>query len=414
MASKARSRAYITRGINREILEVNRHYPCLLITGARQVGKSTLLKQIMPKGMQYVSLDIESLSEFAQRDPAGFLDSYGTPLCIDEVQYAPRLFRTIKARVDARQKNGMYWLTGSQRYLMMHNVSESLAGRIGIVDMHTLSQNEAYGDGKAGILSLNTLRKSVCKESLCDMRELYKRIFRGGYPKLFREPGLTPARFFRNYVNTYVKRDVRELTNVQNDAAFTKFMKAVALRTGQQLVYADIAKSIEMDPKTVASWISILQASGIVELVQPYYVNITKRLAKTPKLYFMDTGLCCWLAGWKNVEHLMQGAPSGAILETWVYGQIVRRYANRGQHPEITYYRNMDNGAEVDFVIEENDRVYPMEVKRTSTPLMDDLRHCRNLPVAPDCKLMPPVLFCTVKEPQPMPFKALAFPISGL
>lgn len=414
MASKARSRAYITRGINREILEVNRHYPCLLITGARQVGKSTLLKQIMPKGMQYVSLDIESLSEFAQRDPAGFLDSYGTPLCIDEVQYAPRLFRTIKARVDARQKNGMYWLTGSQRYLMMHNVSESLAGRIGIVDMHTLSQNEAYGDGKAGILSLNTLRKSVCKESLCDMRELYKRIFRGGYPKLFREPGLTPARFFRNYVNTYVKRDVRELTNVQNDAAFTKFMKAVALRTGQQLVYADIAKSIEMDPKTVASWISILQASGIVELVQPYYVNITKRLAKTPKLYFMDTGLCCWLAGWKDVEHLVQGAPSGAIMETWVYGQIVRRYANRGQHPEITYYRNMDNGAEVDFVIEENDRVYPMEVKRTSTPLMDDLRHCRNLPVAPDCELMPPVLFCTVKEPQPMPFKALAFPISGL
>ena len=410
----ARSRAYITRGINREILELNRHYPCLLITGARQVGKSTLLKQIMPKGMRYVSLDTESLSEFAQRDPAGFLDSYGTPLCIDEVQYAPRLFRTIKARVDAQQKNGMYWLTGSQRYLMMHNVSESLAGRIGIVDMHTLSQNETNGDGKAGPLTLNNLSKSVCKESLCDMRTLYKRIICGGYPKLFREPGLTPATFFRNYVNTYVKRDVRELTNVQNDVAFTKFMKAVALRTGQQLVYADIAKTIEVDPKTVASWISILQASGIVELVQPYYVNITKRLAKTPKLYFMDTGLCCWLAGWKNVEHLMQGAPSGAIMETWVYGQIVRRYANHGQHPEITYYRNMDNGAEVDFVIEENDRVYPMEVKRTSTPLMDDLRHCRKLPVASDCELMPPVLFCTVKEPQAMPFKALAFPISGL
>ena len=228
------------------------------------------------------------------------------------------------------------------------------------------------------------------------------------------EYGLAIDLFFCGYLLSYVERDVQALSQVGNKSAFVKLMRSAASRTGQQLVFSDLARDADVTPKTAKAWVSILEASGIVSLVEPYYVNTSKRLVKAPKLYFMDTGLCCWLAGWKNVEHLMQGAPSGAIMETWVYGQIVRRYANHGQHPEITYYRNMDNGAEVDFVIEENDRVYPMEVKRTSTPLMDDLRHCRKLPVASDCELMPPVLFCTVKEPQAMPFKALAFPISGL
>lgn len=414
MPPKRKSRWYIDRSMRKEILDMNKHYPCLLITGSRQVGKSTLLQQMMPKGMRYLSMDDEQLADYAQRDPAGFLESFGEPLCIDEVQYVPRLFRAIKARVDADRHAGMYWLTGSQRYLMMKGVSESLAGRIGIVDMYTLSQNEAYGDGKAAEFNPAAPGKSICKEIVCGIPELYKRIIRGGYPELFRDPELTTERFFRNYVNTYVKRDVHDLVNVGDDVAFTKFMKAAALRTGQQLVYADLAKSAEVSPKTAASWISILETSGIVELVHPYYVNTTKRLAKTPKLYFMDTGLCCHLAGWKDLERVMVGPHSGAILETWVYGQLIRRYANVGKRPEITYYRNQDNRAEVDFVIEEDDRVYPLEVKRTATPMTDDLRHCPDIPVEPGNTLMPPILFCTVKEARPMAHKALAFPISAL
>ncbi|MDO4221925.1 MAG: ATP-binding protein [Akkermansia sp.] len=414
MATGNKNRWYITRGLRGEILDMNKHYPCVLITGSRQVGKSTLLQQIMPKGMRYLSMDDEQLADYAQRDPAGFLESFGTPLCIDEVQYVPKLFRAIKARVDADRHAGLYWLTGSQRYLMMKGVSESLAGRIGIADMYTLSQNEAYGNGKADGFNLAAPAKSLCKESVCDIPELYARIMRGGYPELFRDPSLETGKFFRNYVNTYVKRDVHDLVNVGDDVAFTKFMRAAALRTGQQLVYADLAKSADVSPKTAASWISILVASGIVELVQPYYVNTTKRLAKTPKLYFMDTGLCCHLAGWKDLERVMVGPNSGPILETWVYGQMVRRYANAGTPVDIYYYRNQDNKAEVDFVIEENDRVYPMEVKRTATPLSADLRHCPDIPVGPGGTLMPPILFCTVKELLPMAHKALAFPISAL
>lgn len=413
-AMKAKdNREYVPRSMGRKVEELSRFYPCVLLTGARQVGKSTLLRHMLPEGMTYLTLDDYQLAEYAQSDPMGFLDAYPAPLCIDEIQYAPQLFRAIKMKVDADRRPGMYWMTGSQRFHMMKGVSDSLAGRIGIVDLYSLAQRELYGDADGGVYTPEQPDEAVCEKSLCGLRELYERIWRGGYPALHRDPDLPAYDFFRDYVQTYAERDVRSLTQVGDLEAFVKLMRSAAMRSGQQLVYSDLARDAGVSPKTAAAWISILQASGIVELLEPYHVNTTKRLAKTPKLYFCDTGLCCWLAGWRSAEQLMEGPFSGAILETWVYGQLMRRYANAGIKPAMTYYRDLD-GAEVDFVLELNGGVYPLEVKRSSAPMESDLRWCRKIPVPSWAELKAPVVFCTSEKARPMPHGAWAFPISGL
>lgn len=404
---------YIERRVKNKIAELTQFFPCVLVTGARQVGKSTLLRDMLPEGMRYVTLDDFQHADFAKNDPVGFLEAMGTPLCIDEVQYVPSLFRAIKMKVDENRQPGMYWLTGSQRFSMMKGVSESLAGRIGIVDMYTFSQREVYGREGAPAFMPSQVLSSCCSESVCSIEELYRRIWRGGYPELFHQSKMPLYDYFRDYVQTYVERDVRQLSQVGDQAAFVRLMRSAALRTGQQLVYSDLARDAGVSPKTAAAWISILQASGIVELLEPYHINTTKRLAKTPKLYFVDTGLCCWLAGWKSAELLMESSYAGAILETWVYGQLMRSYAERGERPMITYYRDHD-GAEVDFVIEENGCVFPFEVKRSNSPKDGDLRWCKKLPVPAWAQLMPPTLFCTLEECRSMPFGAAAFPVSGL
>lgn len=411
MAKKGKA-SFIERSVAGKIEELTRYYPCVMLSGARQVGKSTLLRRLLPEGMRYVTLDDFQHLDFARKDPLGFLETYGTPICIDEIQYAPDLFRAIKLKVDENRQAGMYWLTGSQRFSMMKGVSETLAGRIGIVDLYTLSQRELYGDGRRCAFTPASASSCACMESACSLPELYERILQGGYPELSKT-GIPWYDFFRDYVQTYVERDVRQLTQVGDEAAFVRMMRSAAMRTGQQLVYSDLARDAGVSPKTAAVWISILQTSGIVELLEPYHVNTIKRLAKTPKLYFMDTGLCCWLAGWRSAETLMESTFAGAILETWVYGQLMRSYANAGVRPVISYYRAHD-GAEVDFVIEEEGKVYPIEVKRSATPSEADLRWCRKLPVAPWASLQAPVLFCTTDAVRPMPFQAVALPISTL
>lgn len=405
---------YLERSMKEKVEELTRFFSCVLVTGARQVGKSTMLQRIMPKEMRYVTLDDYMAAEYAKRDPIGFLNEWGYPLCIDEIQYAPELLRAMKLKIDASgQEPGMYWLTGSQRFVMMKGVSESLAGRIGIVDLHSLSQRET-GQAPLNQAAFDPEHPAdqVQKENLCGLSELYGRILRGGYPRLIQQPGLSIAAYFNAYTQTYVERDVRALTQVSNLASFIKLMRSAAMRTGQQLVYSDLARDADISPKTAAAWISILQTSGIVELLEPYHVNTTKRLSKTPKLYFMDTGLCCWLAGWDNAEQLMNSGYAGAILETWVYGQLIRSFANAGVRPRLTYYRDR-NGAEVDFILEQNGCLYPMEVKRSSTPSSGDLRWVRHIPTGNN-KLHPGIIFCTADSYIPMPFGAAAFPISAL
>ena len=405
---------YYERSMAAKVEELSRYFPCVLVTGARQVGKSTMLKRIMPSDMKYVTLDDYTVADYAKNDPIGFLSEMGTPLCIDEIQYAPELFRAIKLRVDEQGEKGMYWLTGSQRFHMMKGVSESLAGRIAIVDLHSFSQREICGGNVlSSAFDPEHARQQVQQGNLCDLAELYHRIWRGGYPLPVRDKEVPIADYFRAYVQTYVERDVQALTQISNQASFVKLMRSLAMRSGQQLVYSDIARDAEISPKTASAWVSILQASGIVALLEPYHVNTTKRLAKTPKLYFLDTGLCCWLAGWQSPELLMNSPQSGAMLETWVYGQLVRSFANAGQEARLSYYRDR-NGAEVDFVLEQNDGVYPMEVKRSSSPAMTDLKWASGIPVAPFRVLKPGIVFCTAEKPIPMPHGAFGFPISAL
>lgn len=405
---------YRERSMAAKVAELSSVFSCVLVTGARQVGKSTMLQRIMPEGMRYVTLDDYSMADYARKDPKGFLEEMGEPLCIDEIQYAPEILRAIKIRVDeARQRPGMYWLTGSQRFHMMKGVSESLAGRIAIVDLHSLSQREICGVACREAFDPERAREMVQKDCLCSLETLYERIWRGGYPVPVLRKKMDVADYFRSYVQTYVERDVQALTEVGNLAAFVRLMRSAAMRTGQQLVYSDLARDAEVSPKTAAAWLSILQASGIVALLEPYHVNTTKRLSKTPKLYFLDTGLCCWLAGWDSPSRLQNGMFAGPILETWVYGQLIRSFANAGKSPNLCYYRDRDGG-EVDFVLEKNGCLYPMEVKRSSSPSMADLKWAQRIPTGDSFQLKPGIVFCTAMEPVPMPFGAMGFPIQEL
>lgn len=406
---------YKERSMEGKLQELNQSFACIMVTGARQVGKSTLLKRVMPEGMRYVTLDDPEMADYANRDPMGFVNEMGVPLCIDEVQYAPGILRVIKIKVDeANQQPGMYWLTGSQRFEMMKGVTESLAGRVAIVDLYSLSQREVCG----GTLCHEPFEPERCRElvqsaNMCSLSELFQRIWLGGYPLPVLRPEMNVEDYFRSYVQTYVERDVQALSQVGNQASFIRLMRSAAMRTGQQLVYSDLARDAEVSPKTAASWVSILQASGIISLLEPYHVNTTKRLAKTPKLYFMDTGLCCWLAGWNSAEHLKNSMFAGAILETWVYGQLVRSFANSGKRPFLYYYRDRD-GAEVDFIYLMNGCLYPMEVKRSSSPSSADLKAVPRIPTGGRYQIKPGIVFCTAEKTIPLPFGAYGFPIQAI
>lgn len=406
---------YKERSMEKKLRELNRSFACIMVTGARQVGKSTLLKRIMPEGMRYVTLDDPEMADYARRDPMGFVNEMGSPLCIDEVQYAPGILRTIKIKVDeANQSPGMYWLTGSQRFEMMRGVTESLAGRVAIVDLYSLSQREVCGEPLCcEAFDPERCRELVQSANLCSLSALFERIWRGGYPLPVMRSEMSADDYFRSYVQTYVERDVQALSQVGNQASFIRLMRSAAMRTGQQLVYSDLARDAEVSPKTAAAWVSILQASGIISLLEPYHVNTTKRLAKTPKLYFMDTGLCCWLAGWNNAEQLKNSMFSGAILETWVYGQLVRSFANAGKRPFLYYYRDRD-GAEIGFICLMNGCLYPMEVKRSSSPSTADLKAASRIPTGGLYQVKPGIVFCTAEKPIPLSFGAFGFPIQAL
>ncbi len=405
---------YYARTAAAKVNYLSAHYPCVLVLGARQVGKSTMLKEQCPEGMNYVTLDDYTLAAQAKSDPVGFLQEHKAPLFIDEVQYAPELLRVIKMKVDESRQNGMYWLTGSQQFHLMQGVTETLVGRVGILDLHSLSQREILGNGDAApVINPDDLREYLAGGSVCDIHELYERIWRGGYPALWKDRELEPEDFYDSYMRTYLERDVRELSQIGNRAAFVKFMQSAALRTGQQLVYADIARDAEVSPNTVKSWISILETTGIISLLQPYSANAIKRLTKTPKLYFMDTGLCAWLAGWKSSKSLMNSPMAGAILETWVYGQLIRSFNHNGKRPQLYFFRDAKGTAEVDFVLVQDGTIYPMEVKRSSSPAAADLRHAAKIPTGP-FTLHPGIVFCTAEQMYALDKGAVAFPISML
>lgn len=369
---------YIKRHIENAIDALFSAFPAVLITGPRQVGKSTLLCNAF-KDVKNVTLDDPLQLMSLKQDPIGFFTLHGTPLILDEVQRAPECFSVLKYRIDANRRAGMYLLTGSQKYALMEGVSESLAGRIGIVDMLGLSSREIYGDpfDKPFLPTADYLLHRNTKIG-ASVSELWKRIHRGSMPELYSGSSVDWEQYYAAYVSTYIERDVKQLGSVGDSLAFTQFMTALASRTGELLNFAALARDIGVDGKTAKRWLSILQASGIIYLLQPFSLNIGKRIVKTPKVYFTDTGLVCYLCRWLTPETLMNGAMAGSVYETFIVSEILKSYYNAGKKPDLYFFRNTD-GQEVDLVFYRDGKLFPVEIKKTSSPNPKDVKHFKTL-----------------------------------
>ena len=350
---------------------LTKNFAVLLVTGPRQVGKSTLLENYNTEKYNRVTLDDLDERAKAINDPALFLQEHQPPVLIDEVQYAPELFSYIKLYVDQhRDQKGLFLLTGSQKFHLMKGIQETLAGRVAILDLLGLSHQEICNNDKsAPFLPTDEFIRKCQKlgKSQCSLQSVYEDIFNGSFPELVSRHGEDRDIYYSSYVKTYIDRDVKASYNISNILIFNNFIKAVAARTGQLLNVADIARDVVIDNKTAQNWLSILERSGLVYLLHPYYNNITNRIIKTPKLYFLDTGLCAYLTGWDSPKSLEAGAMSGALLETYVFSEILKSYWHNGKEPNIYFYRDKD-AREVDFIMEVNNTLYPVEVKKTMMP----------------------------------------------
>lgn len=405
---------YIKRTIEPVIHDISGFFPVILITGPRQVGKTTVFKNADTQGRTYVSLDSLANRELAQNDPALFLQRYTPPVLIDEVQYAPQLFPYIKDIVDSQGQSGMYWLTGSQQFELMQNVSESLAGRVGILKLQGLSQQEKKGNPlvRPFIPAKDWIETVVKTAPKTHISTIFYNIWVGTYPRLNTGGDVYWENFYESYVQTYIEKNIRELTNVSNEMNFLRFMKALAARTAQVLNYADIAKDIGISQPTIKSWVSILQTSGVIYLLQPYSNTMVNRAIKTPKLYFMDTGLVAYLTGWKTAEVLESGAMNGAFLETYIVAEILKGYWHNGKHPNIFFYRDKD-GKEIDIILEENNTLYPIEIKKKTNPNKGDIKNFTVLEKFGKCIDTGAVL-CLAETHLPITDKVNAIPIGYL
>ena len=352
---------FINRHAKKTIERMANSYPAVLVTGARQTGKTTLLqKSIESKNIQYLTFDDPMEEASAKSDPKSFLEFHPYPYMFDEIQYFPDLFRYLKIQIDKNRHNGMYFLTGSQQFKLMETASESLSGRIGIVELYPLSAREIRGEefsenfipSKEFILS----RNSNFTQNDFSVEKTWKAIFTGGYPEVVKG-NVLPKDFYANYLKTYIERDIKKLTQVADEMQFLQFISVVASRTSQLLNYSDISKDCGISEVTAKKWISLLVSSGLVYLLQPYSTNIEKRVVKTPKLYFMDTGLAAYLTRWTNPDVMRTGAMAGAFFETYVVSEIIKSFANNGEEAPIYFYRDKDK-YEIDLLIEQNNTLY--------------------------------------------------------
>lgn len=372
---------YKKRTLESFLKKATAQFPVILVTGPRQVGKTTILQHLSGNNRTYVSLDDPGLAALAKTEPALFLQRFEPPLLIDEIQYAPQLLPFIKLHVDRHKKMGDFWLTGSQQFQLMQGVSESLAGRVGIIQLLGLSLKERlnFATHDDPFLPTRDLLKKRLQHSVpLSLKELYKVIWEGSFPAIDLNPELDRDLFYSSYVQTYLQRDLRDLSRVGDETVFLKFLRACAARTSQLLNFSDLARDVGISPVTAKHWLSILQTSGIVYLLEPYHTNITKRLIKSPKLHFLDTGLAAYLTEWTSPETLEAGAMSGNILETFVFTEILKSYWHNGKQAPLYYYRDKDQ-KEVDLLIVQNDIVYPIECKKTAFPGPETYRHFATL-----------------------------------
>ena len=360
---------YIHRSLEKIVLEVSKEYPVVLVTGPRQVGKTTMLQKLMEKtNRSYISLDDLNDRNLAKTDPELFLQLHKPPILIDEVQYAPELFTYIKIHVDKNGNPGDFWLTGSQIFKLMRGVQESLAGRVALLSLSSLSQAEINGGNSTPFIldtDLLLARKNERKEA--DTTDIFKRIFAGSMPAIISHKNTNSQIFYSSYLNTYIERDVKELVDNIDSLKFFRFITSVAARCGQLLNVADISRDADINQKQAKNWLGLLESLGIIFYLHPFSNNLLKRLVKAPKLYFYDTGLICYLTKWSSAETLESGAMNGAVLENYVVSEIIKTFLNSGKEPFIYYYRDKD-AKEIDLILEHDGVINPIEIKKTSNP----------------------------------------------
>lgn len=361
---------YIERTLERKFLKMSSFFKAVLITGARQVGKTTILKHLAEgQKRTYVSMDNTMARTLAKSDPVLFFQTYKPPIIIDEIQKAPELFEQIKIMCDESEERGLFWLTGSQQYNMMKNVRETLAGRIGILELYSLSKNEVDGIQFPNEMdfSLACLQQRQACTGKNDVVDVFDHIWRGGMPDAIYADAEQRQEYYNSYIETYLMRDVSEEGGITDSVRFRKFLNACAALVAEQVNYKTLAEAAEISQPTAKEWLRLLQGLGIIYLLQPFANNELKRLAKTPKLYFCDTGLCAYLSMWLTRDTLMNGAASGHYFENYVIIELVKNFSYSSVKANLTYYRD-SNAKEIDVMVEENGLIHPLEIKKSANP----------------------------------------------
>ena len=360
---------YIKRDLEEKIIELSEEYACVLLTGPRQSGKTTMLRHLMNDEREYVTLDDLEDRALAKRDPAMFLQIHKAPVLIDEVQYAPELFTYIKIAVDNGAAPGSFWLTGSQVFKLMAPAQESLAGRTAVLHISGLSQHEIYGRGSSEPFTpeLESLKRREETNSPADLDEIYERIWKGSLPGYIGGRYSDRDVFYSSYLQTYIERDVKEQVTTADPLLFRDFVRAAACRTGQMLNIHSIASDVGVSDDTASRWLQVLEKSEVIFYLRPYSNNLLKRTVKTPKLYFFDTGLAAYLTRYSSPEILANGAINGAILENFVVSEIRKSYGNNAKECLMWYYRD-SNSNEIDIILENDGMLHPLEVKRSVNP----------------------------------------------
>jgi predicted AAA+ superfamily ATPase len=428
---------YVPRTLEPAIIRASQQFPVVLLTGARQVGKTTLLRRLSQDGRGYVTLDDPLVLSLAKSDPALFMQRFPPPVLIDEIQYAPELLPYIKMAADRADgldhQPGLFWLIGSQQSgRVSPHQGEALwhsdayiegvpasstpnpplpAGRVAVLHLLGLSRPELLGQGLAATPFLPTpeeiSRRSAGRGRLT-LQELYRLIWRGALPAIALNAAVERDLFYSSYVQTYLQRDVRALARVGDELAFLRFLRATAARTGQLLNLADLARDADVAPNTAKHWLSILQTAEVVYLLEPYHTNLTQRLVKAPKLYFLDTGLAAYLTEWASPETLAAGALSGPILETWIVAELLKSFWHAGRRPPAYYYRDKDQH-EIDLLLVQDGIAYPLEIKKTASPSRADVRHFAalerlGLPIGPGG------VICLAEQSLPLTASAQSIP----
>lgn len=371
---------YIPRHLEKQVIEASQGYPVVMVTGPRQVGKTTMLRKLAGSERQFVSLDNPAVRLLAQNQPSLFLEQYKPPILIDEIQYVPELLSYIKIAVDNSNLNGQFWLTGSQIFPLMRGFQESLAGRVRLLHLSGFSQCELAGrESEAFPPSIDVLLKRT--DSADQQRPLFKAMLMGGFPRLLTQDAITIDGFYGSYLQTYLARDVKEITNVLDTGKFLQFVSLVAARTAQELNLASFSRDLGIDGTTVRRWINVLETSGIIVNLPSYSTNLGKRVVRRPKLHFLDIGLACFLCGIEDEESLRVSPIRGALFESWVISEVYKSWWNQGKQPRLYYYRDAAQ-KEIDLLVDRNSKLFPFEIKLNinSSHVFKNFEALENLP----------------------------------